>query len=70
MTPFKDLRLRKVYDHMTANPPPLPSRALWNDYFRGLRFPNGARPPRGTLSYAAWAAGRDAARRQARARAR
>lgn len=64
-TRFSDPRHQAIYDHLTRNPPPNAQRALWNDYHRGRNHPDGStgKPPRRTSAYAAWAAGRDAARR-------
>jgi hypothetical protein len=61
---FKDASLQKVYDQYRDNPPSRTPRVLGSDYWRGFDHPERGNTlaPRGSLIYAAWAAGVDAAR--------
>lgn len=65
---FKDKPLQELYDKYSANPPIRQSRVLVSDYWRGFDHPDSPQSlsPRGSASYAAWAAGVDAARRAAK----
>lgn len=68
---FKDRGAQQVYDKYSATPPERAGRALVSDYWRG--FDHADRPStlavRGSLAYAAWAAGVDARRRADKAEA-
>ena len=61
---FKNANCQAVYDRYCANPPTRQGRVLGSDYWRGYDHPDkpSTLAPRGTLVYAAWAAGVDAAR--------
>lgn len=64
MTRFKDRRLQEVYELFRQPTPPVGRDGLQTAYQRGLV---GMRPPeRTSLTYAAWAAGRDTTRDTAR----
>ncbi|WP_277909041.1 hypothetical protein [Nitrospirillum amazonense] len=76
MTRFKNPMHQTAYDRLTAFPPPPADdgaprggRAFWEEYRLGFLKPavKPARIGQGTPGYAAWAAGRDAARRNAKA---
>lgn len=59
---------KKVYDLCCARPPQQRGNGIGQAYFRGLEFPDD--PPgvrageKSSMAYAAWRAGRDAAKKK------
>jgi hypothetical protein len=66
MTKFKDNKQRYIYDLYTVEPPKQKGSGLSAYYFRAIEFPDkrNLAPERTSLAYAAYAAGRDFAKRQ------